>query len=155
MEKSWHAAENFTLSAFAAARRTHQQISNVTIHLFLGDTQTLPLCAKVSRLRLASPFFPIGLRCKTGLFSCKRQPQKKYQWVSKSVLEPGVRIRSQEDAGWATDANGGEPLWNAPGLSRDILSGARKAKDGVKQAAPGNYRKRCLALGSVLRLLIR
>jgi hypothetical protein len=37
----------------------------------------------------------------------------------------------------------------------DILSGARKAESGVKQAAPGNYRTRCFAHRSVGRLFIR
>jgi hypothetical protein len=39
--------------------------------------------------------------------------------------------------------------------SRDILSGARKAKYGVKRAAPGNYRTRCFVYRSVRRLFIR
>jgi len=41
---------------------------------------------------------------------------------------------------------GGEPLWNVPKRSRDVLSGARKAKSGVKQAAPANYRTRVLLM---------
>jgi hypothetical protein len=38
---------------------------------------------------------------------------------------------------------GGEPLWFAPKKARDIPSRAEKVKQGVKQAAPGNYRTRC------------
>jgi hypothetical protein len=45
-----------------------------------------------------------------------------------------------------------EPIvWRGAALERtqrprDILSSARKAKYGVKQAAPANYRTRCFAL---------
>jgi hypothetical protein len=50
---------------------------------------------------------------------------------------------------------GGEPLWNVPKDLVIFSAIARKAKYGVKQAAPGNYRTRCFAHRCVRRLFIR